>query len=71
MRRATGDVRPKEKRKIITESQIIKYDKMADKGWNPQRDFVKLGMLGNDDKGNKFIFVLNVKLVKFVSVIQV
>ena len=45
MRGATGDVRPKQNSKIITESQITKYDKMVDKGCDPQRDFVKLGML--------------------------
>ena len=68
---ATDDIRQEEPSKIITASQITKFVKMADKNWDPQREFAKLGMLGNDEKGNKFIFVLNVKLAKFVSVIQV
>ena len=46
--------------KIITASQFVK---MVDNNWDPQREFAKLGMLGNDEKGNKFLFVLNVKLV--------
>ena len=58
---ATGDVRPKEPSKLITQSQITNVArqaaeakfkaKLVDKDWDPQRELAKLG-LRNDEKGN-------------------
>ena len=59
---ATGDVRPKESSKLITQSQITNVARLAaeakfkaklmDKDWDPERELAKLG-LRNDEKGNQ------------------
>ena len=64
---ATGDVRPKEPSKLITQSQVknvarqaaeAKFKaKMKDKDWDLQRELAKLG-LRNDEKGNHSTYLL-------------